>query len=83
MHGGDLVANYPFDESRINDRSEYARSPDDETFRHIALSYSLYHADMADSSRLGCTLNDQESESFGKKGGITNGAQWYSLKGGK
>lgn len=33
MHEGDLVANYPFDSSRIPNNNEYSKSPDDQTFR--------------------------------------------------
>lgn len=77
LHGGDLVANYPFDASRSGDNKEYAASPDDETFRYLATQYALYHADMADPTRPGCGgPGDKDSERFGKAGGITNGAQW-------
>ncbi|KAK9751479.1 Zinc carboxypeptidase [Popillia japonica] len=81
IHGGDLVANYPYDESRSGAaQDEYSTSPDDETFRHLALAYSTYHADMANPKRRGC--GDSMSDKFPKQGGITNGAQWYNLQGG-
>ncbi|KAJ8920476.1 hypothetical protein NQ315_005344 [Exocentrus adspersus] len=81
FHGGDLVANYPYDESRSGrQKDEYAATPDDDTFRNLALSYSTHHADMASPKRKGC--GDVDSNRFAKQGGITNGAKWYSLQGG-
>ncbi|KAK6633778.1 hypothetical protein RUM44_004385 [Polyplax serrata] len=79
LHGGDLVANYPYDASRSGAVKEYSKSPDDETFRHLALSYSLKHKEMSDPKRKGCGY---DGYNFGKQGGITNGAAWYSVKGG-
>lgn len=79
MHGGDLVANFPYDEARGLNPTEYSKSPDDETFRHLAQTYSTNHPRMSDPSQPGC---DRPESSFAKQGGITNGAAWYSVEGG-
>ncbi|XP_071808829.1 carboxypeptidase D-like [Asterias amurensis] len=77
LHGGDLVANYPWDSS-YNDKTEYQASPDDEVFRDLASAYSEAHLKMSDPNRklcdgdLGPVFED----------GITNGAAWYPLRGG-
>ena len=39
LHGGDLVANYPYDESR-DGKNDYAATPDDATFRCAVLSFT-------------------------------------------
>nr|USU81843.1 M14 metal carboxypeptidase 12 [Antheraea pernyi] len=86
MHGGDLVANYPYDESRTGaPASEYSASPDDDTFRELAMTYATTHADMASPTRKGCRVPNSDDSipyNFGKQGGVTNGAAWYSLRGG-
>lgn len=77
LHGGDLVANYPYDESRSRNTQEYTITPDDETFKFLAESYAEKHATMA-KPHPSCENSDDES--FYKKGGITNGAAWYSVE---
>ena len=79
MHGGDLVANYPYDEARGINPTEYSASPDDETFKHIAMTYAANHPHMSDPTRPGC---DSPKNPFAKQGGITNGAAWYTVDGG-
>lgn len=80
LHGGDLVANYPYDASRSGIiQGEYSESPDDDTFRYLASVYSTSHADMANKDRFICPGNKID---FEKQGGITNGAKWYSVHGG-
>jgi len=79
MHGGDLVANYPYDEAKGINPTEYSASPDDETFKQVALTYSKNHPRMGDPSTPGC---DKKFNPFAKQGGITNGAAWYTVEGG-
>ena len=49
-------------------------------YRHLALSYSTMHPKMSNPSTTPC---DDSSTNFGKQGGITNGAAWYSVEGGE
>jgi carboxypeptidase E len=79
MHGGDLVANYPYDESRGGSSQEYSGSPDDKTFRYLAEVYASSHATMA-KPHPSCDMTNDDN--FYTHGGITNGAQWYSVEGG-
>jgi len=79
LHGGDLVANYPYDESRTGKSQQYTASPDDKTFRHLAESYATSHSWMATPHE---NCDHTAEDGFSKRGGITNGAQWYSVAGG-
>jgi len=79
MHGGDLVANYPYDESKTDNPTQYTPSPDDMTFRGLASVYAGHHPRMSDPRTPGC---DSEVNEFAQHGGITNGAAWYSVPGG-
>ncbi|CAL5332932.1 unnamed protein product [Camellia sinensis] len=67
LHGGALVANYPWDGTQDKSKN-YFGCPDDDTFRFLASVYSRSHYNMS------------LSEEF--KGGITNGAFWYPIYGG-
>ena len=76
LHGGSVVASYPFDDSANHPVSGYySRSPDDAIFQELALVYSRSHATM----HLGQTCPG-DWESF--PDGITNGAHWYDVQGG-
>ncbi|XP_068610505.1 carboxypeptidase N catalytic chain [Brachionichthys hirsutus] len=72
LHGGAVVANYPFDRSRdprIRGRTTYAATSDDKIFRKLARTYSYAHGWMHKGWNCGDFFNE----------GITNGASWYSL----
>ena len=79
IHGGSLVANYPFDETPDASSHRYSATPDDDTFRHLAEEYAKNHKIMASDKNHKCDNGDDD---FAKQGGVTNGAAWYSLKGG-
>ncbi|GAV90329.1 Peptidase_M14 domain-containing protein [Cephalotus follicularis] len=66
LHGGALVANYPWDGTEDKRRNYYA-CPDDQTFRYMASVYSRSHRNMYLSKEF--------------QGGITNGAAWYPIYG--
>ncbi|XP_046340007.1 carboxypeptidase E-like [Haliotis rufescens] len=79
LHGGDLVANYPYDATRSGKPQEYTKAPDDETLRYLAGSYAMAHTLMAQPHKP-CDMTGDDN--FGRHGGITNGGQWYSVPGG-
>eukprot|EP00741_Cyanophora_paradoxa_P021717 tig00000241_g20962.t1 len=68
MHGGAVVANYPWDGNAEGASGKYAATPDDALFRSLASTYAQAHPTMKNSPEF--------------PGGITNGAQWYVLYGG-
>ena len=68
LHGGDLVANYPYDGNAQHRSGVYTPTADDELMKEIALTYSLAHSKMHNSVEF--------------PNGITNGANWYVLYGG-
>lgn len=78
LHGGSLVANYPYDDT-ANGRSVYSKSPDDDVFQALAKTFSENHATMhLKNPPWPCP--DVPPDHF--KDGITNGAKWYSVTGG-
>ncbi|KAM9358701.1 carboxypeptidase D [Symphorus nematophorus] len=78
LHGGTVVASYPFDDSASHQRQgHYSQSEDDSLFRYLALVYSHNHPVMK-TGEPNCP--DAMDETF--TDGITNGAQWYDVPGG-
>lgn len=74
LHGGALVANYPYDNKPQGNR--YADIPDDvDVFRHLAKLYSFTHPTM----HLGAPCPN-DGERF--PDGITSGSAWYLVTGG-
>ncbi|MDX2177936.1 MAG: M14 family zinc carboxypeptidase [Candidatus Sumerlaeia bacterium] len=69
MHGGALVANYPYDEcfNCLGNCGE-TLAPDNDIFRDLALLYSTLHVRMFASATF--------------PQGVTNGTDWYPLYGG-
>ena len=74
LHGGSLVASYPFD-SNLEHVSQGLASltPDDPVFKHLATVYAQNHKTMSKGDP---TCEDHFP------GGITNGAKWYNVPGG-
>jgi len=65
LHGGAVVANYPYDGNAKRRSGEYSATPDDALFRMLALTYASRNRAMAASREF--------------PDGITNGADWYVL----
>ncbi|CAB0016010.1 unnamed protein product [Nesidiocoris tenuis] len=79
LHGGALVASYPFDNTPNSMFQSYhsapSLTPDEDVFRHLALTYSQNHPSMHKGRSC-------KSGSPAFPEGITNGAAWYPLTGG-
>ena len=73
FHDGAVVANYPFDDSALPSGIP-SLTPDNELFKHLATLYASNHEDMFLGT--GLCKNDHFPN------GITNGAEWYVVKGG-
>jgi len=73
FHDGAVVANYPWDDSNEREGMQ-SLTPDDQTFRALASLYANRHKSMFKGNGL-C-----HDDNF--PGGITNGAEWYIVKGG-
>ncbi|XP_037533714.1 carboxypeptidase D [Nematolebias whitei] len=77
LHGGTVVASYPFDDSATHHlQGFYSQSDDDSLFRHLALVYAQKHPVMK-TGQPNCP--DSPEETFSN--GITNGAHWYDVAG--
>ena len=75
LHGGSVVASYPFDDSKHHQKEGYySKSPDDAVFKHLAHVYADNHATMHKN------VDRCNGDSFPE--GITNAAHWYDVIGG-
>ena len=73
LHGGSVVASYPFDDSASHTLfNHYSAAPDDELFKLLAHTYANNHLTMSKGHQ--CSGDDF-------KDGITNGAHWYDVPG--
>ncbi|XP_054250161.1 carboxypeptidase D [Indicator indicator] len=78
LHGGSVVASYPYDDSPTHKPSGiYSKSADDEVFKYLAKAYASNHPIMR-TGKPNCP--GEEGETF--QDGITNGAHWYDVEGG-
>ncbi|XP_070572081.1 carboxypeptidase D-like isoform X2 [Ptychodera flava] len=76
LHGGSVVASYPYDDSRSHVQyGKYSKTPDDDVFKRLAHVYSNAHRTMHDDAAAKCGDKDFND-------GITNGAKWYDISGG-
>lgn len=76
LHGGALVANYPFDDNAQQKTGVYSPSTDNDVFLILSKTYANAHRTM----KLGQPCPSQPNERFPQ--GVTNGAMWYTVPGG-
>ncbi|XP_055506686.1 carboxypeptidase M-like [Leucoraja erinacea] len=75
LHGGALVASYPYDNFKGDTTIHgYSRCPDDDVFIKLAKDFSYNHA--------GMFYGDECEGTPAFIDGITNGADWYPFEGG-
>ncbi|XP_026814300.1 carboxypeptidase D-like isoform X2 [Rhopalosiphum maidis] len=81
LHGGALVANFPYDGSpdsdpsyNHNSKNTESLTPDDDIFRFLAKQYAELHPTMHNGLSCG-------DDYIKFKDGITNGAAWYQVIG--
>ncbi|XP_043943156.1 carboxypeptidase M [Protopterus annectens] len=73
LHGGTVVANYPYDNAVSDGKlMRYSMSPDDDVFKYLAKIYSYNHATMSKGNVC--------SNSLPFKDGIINGYSWYPVE---
>ena len=73
LHGGSVVASYPFDDSAMHVKQGFpSRTPDDAVFKHLASVYADAHKTMHNGHLC-------PGDNF--PGGVTNGAEWYDVEG--
>ncbi|CAJ0946672.1 unnamed protein product, partial [Mesorhabditis belari] len=94
LHGGSLVANYPWDDSVTGRDGEYTPTKDDVLFVGLAYRYARAHRNMWKTGRRcglqvdGDTFLNGVTNGAGWLprdvffNGITNGVKWYHLAGG-
>ena len=73
FHDGAVVANYPYDDSK-QPTGKISATPDHTLFQQLARVYASNHEDMFK----GVGLCNEDNFT----GGITNGAEWYVVRGG-
>lgn len=82
IHGGALVANYPFDDSAkdflssTDPKTIMNPTEENEIFKHLASVYATSHRKMYQGKPCPSFIRESFPE------GITNGADWYAVTGG-